>query len=46
MISRLITIGLGLLSGGFLMIVIVHPGIDLLRVFLGRDRCFGSESLN
>lgn len=28
------------------MVVIVHPGIDLLRGLLGKDRCFGSEALN
>lgn len=46
MIWRLITVGLGLLGGGCLMVAIVHPGIDLLRGLLGRDRCFGSEALN
>lgn len=28
------------------MVAIVHPGIDLLRGLLGKDRCFGSEALN
>lgn len=37
---------LGLLGGGVLMVLIVQPGIDLLRRFIGRDRCFGSEALN
>jgi hypothetical protein len=36
----------GLLLGAVLMVLIVHPGIDLLRRLIGRDRCFDSDSLN
>jgi hypothetical protein len=35
-----------LLLGGVLMVLIVHPGIDLRRRLIGRDRCFDSDLLN
>ena len=39
-------VGVGIVSGAVLMVVMVQPGIDLLRALLGKDRLFGGEALN
>ncbi len=46
MVHRLLAAGLGLLAGGVLLVVLVHPGIALLRRIIGKDRCFSDEALN
>ncbi|MDZ4819915.1 MAG: hypothetical protein SGJ20_13175 [Planctomycetota bacterium] len=46
MIARTIAVVLGLFVGAILTVLMVQPGIDLFRKFLGKDRCYGSEALN
>jgi hypothetical protein len=46
MLLQLTATALALVLGAFLMVVIVHPGINFLRTLVGRDRCFGSDALD
>lgn len=46
MLLQLTATGLAIVLGAFLMVAIVHPGINFLRALIGRDRCFGSDALN
>ncbi len=46
MLLQLTATALAIVLGAFLMVAIVHPGINILRALVGRDRCFGSDALN